>query len=183
MAASSASSPDRATADVRTMARNASRAWAWVWVRGFVGCFVDFFGFGRKSQRPCPVTGRTKLQPMSGQAGNPTARWAPKRGGGVRLARTLGKGVVRARPRRGFPREDSKLFAHFMPDTRFSECTELRLMNKTPWLPQGPPRAGATAALARPRRGFPREAFLEEGFQTIRIVPMPVYILQTIRTL
>ncbi len=29
--------------------------------------------FDRKSQRPCPVIGRTKFQPMSGQAGYPTA--------------------------------------------------------------------------------------------------------------
>ena len=31
-----------------------------------------FFRFDRKSQRPCPVLGRTKFQPMSGQAGIPT---------------------------------------------------------------------------------------------------------------
>jgi hypothetical protein len=32
-----------------------------------------FFRFDRKSQRPCPVLGRTKFQPMSGQAGILTA--------------------------------------------------------------------------------------------------------------
>jgi hypothetical protein len=31
------------------------------------------FGSGRKSWTPCPATGRTEFQPMSGQEGNPTA--------------------------------------------------------------------------------------------------------------